>query len=394
MDADRGLPFVDLHAQYRSIKDEVSTAITTVLERGDFILGHDVAEFEREFADYCGTRHAVGVDSGLSALELGLRALGVGPGDEVIVPANSFIASALPITALGAKAVLVDVDEDTYNLDVTLVEAAITPRTKAIMPVHLYGRLADMAAIMELAERHGLKVIEDACQAHGARSSLAGVSGRAAGGFGHVAAFSFYPAKNLGAYGDGGALTTDDDEIAERVRLLRNYGSKVKYHHEVAGYNRRLDTLHAAVLRVKLRYLDAWNAARQRHAVAYREALAGSDLILPSPAPEGEHVYHLYVVRCRERDELQAHLSALGIATGIHYPIPIHLQPAYRDLGHSPGDFPITERLAAEILSLPMFAELPASAPARVAAAIASHRVRTKSSGHSHEPQRVPASLE
>jgi len=359
------VPLVDLKAQYRTIREEVRAAMDGVLERTDFILGGAVGEFEAAFAAYCGTRFAVGVDSGLSALELGLRALGIGPGDEVITAANSFIASVLPISYVGATPVLVDVDEVTYDLDPAQVEAAITPRTKAIMPVHLYGQMADMDAIMDIAERHGLKVIEDACQAHGAT-----FRGRRAGSFGHVAAFSFYPAKNLGAYGDGGMLVTNDEAVYEHVRLLRNYGSRVKYHHEVAGMNRRLDTIQAAVLGAKLPHLDAWNAARRRLAALYDEALAGTSVRTPATAPGREHVFHLYVVRSRERDALRAHLDASGIDTGIHYPIPIHLQPAYGHLGYGPGDFPVTEALAREALSLPMYAELPEQAVRRVADAV------------------------
>lgn len=366
MAPDVGVPFVDLGAQYRSIEAEVGQAMKGVLERGDFILGSAVGSFEEAFAAYTGVAHAVGVDSGLSALELGLMALGVGPGDEVITAANSFIASALPISSLGAKPVLVDAEEESFNLDPRLVEAAITPRTKAIMPVHLYGQVADMTAIMDIAARHGLKVLEDACQAHGAT-----YRGKRAGSFGDAAAFSFYPAKNLGAYGDGGMLVTNDPQIDERVRLLRNYGSTVKYRHEVAGMNRRLDTLQAAVLNVKLGRLDAWNAARRDHAARYDVALADSGLRLPRSGPDREHVFHLYVVRSVDRDELQTHLGKSGISTGIHYPVPIHLQPAYKHLGHREGEFPVTERLATEILSLPMYAELPSWAAERVGQAIA-----------------------
>lgn len=364
--------FVDLGAQYRSIEPEVRSALEGVLERGDFILGSAVADFERAFASYIGVSYAVGVDSGLSALELGLMALGVGPGDEVITAANSFVASALPIASLGATPVLVDVEEDSFNLAPSLVEAAITPRTKVIMPVHLYGQMADMKAVCDIAARHGLKVLEDACQAHGAR-----LAGQRAGSFGDAAAFSFYPAKNLGAYGDGGMLVTNDPEIDERVRLLRNYGSKVKYHHEVVGMNRRLDTLQAAVLEVKLAKLDAWNAARMEHAAQYGSLLADSNVQLPEVGPDREHVFHLYVVRSLDRDGLQAYLAECGVSTGIHYPIPIHLQPAFRSLGYAPGDFPITERLAGQILSLPMFPEMTELQVSHVARAVTEYSQRT-----------------
>jgi dTDP-4-amino-4,6-dideoxygalactose transaminase len=355
------VPFVDLGAQYATLRDDVRGAIDTVLERGDFVLGAAVDAFEEEFAASCGVAHAVGVDSGLSALELALRALGVGPGDEVVTAANSFIASALPISNLGAVPVLVDVDEATANLDVERLEAAVGPRTTAILPVHLYGQPADMDGVLEVARRHDLRVVEDACQAHGARWR-----GRRAGSLGDAAAFSFYPAKNLGAYGDGGIVTTGDPDLAERIRLLRNYGSREKYRHELLGANHRLDTLQAAVLRVKLRHLDVWNEARRRIAARYDELLAG-EVVTPVRRPEAEHVYHLYVIRHPERDALRAHLEASGIATGIHYPLPIHLQPAYSGLGYARGDFPVTERLAHEILSLPMYPELDDEAVERVA---------------------------
>lgn len=368
MASDAGVPFVDLRAQYATIRDEARAAMDAVLERGDFILGGAVETFERSFAAYCGVEHAVGLDSGLSALEIALRALDIGPDDEVITAANSFIASALPISTVGATPVLVDVDERTYNLDVARVEAAITPRTRAIMPVHLYGQPADMHALLALAERHGLAVVEDACQAHGAR-----YHGERVGSLGHVAAFSFYPAKNLGAYGDGGALVTNDPAIAERARSFRNYGSKRKYHHEILGSNRRLDTLQAAVLNVKLPRLDDWNEGRRQAAARYDTLLADAGVVVPARSDGVDHAYHLYVVRSTDRDGLQAHLAREGIATGIHYPLPIHLQPAYRDLPYQRGDFPVTERIAGEILSLPMYAELSAAQVERVADAIVRH---------------------
>lgn len=355
--ATRKVPFVDLSAQFASIRDDIEAAIAGVLERNDFILGDSVARFEEEMAAYCEAAHAVGVDSGTSALELALMALGVGSGDEVITVANTFIASALAISYVGATPVLVDIDPDTYQIDPSLIEAAITPRTKAIMPVHLYGHPADMDPINEIARSHGLKVVEDASQAHGAR-----YKGRRVGALGDVSAFSLYPAKNLGAYGDAGVVVTDDLEIADQIRLLRNYGSKVKYRHELRGFNRRLDTLQAAVLRVKLRYLDAWNAARRNHGAKYDELLQEhTDVVrLPATAEFAEPVFHLYVVQHEERDRLQEHLADRGISTVIHYPIPIHLQPAYADLGHDEGSFPLTERAATRILSLPMYAELQA----------------------------------
>lgn len=349
----RQVPFVDLKAQYACIKQEIDQAIEQVLSRNDFILGQDVALFEEEFAKFCDAKYAIGVDSGTSALELALRALGIGPGDEVITAANTFIATTLAISYTGATPVLVDCDAQTYNLDVTLLEQAITSRTKAILPVHLYGQPADMDPILEIARQHGLTVLEDACQAHGAR-----YKGKRVGALGEIAAFSFYPGKNLGAYGDGGMITTNDPAIAEAVRMLRDYGQSGKYHHLIKGYNRRLDTLQAAVLRVKLKYLDSWNKARHAHAKRYNQILAGSAVVTPIEAKYAESVYHLYVIRVKDRDGLQAYLKEKGISTGIHYPTPIHLQPAYSDLPYKEGSFPITEKYALEGLSLPMYAEL------------------------------------
>ncbi len=310
-------------------------------------------------------RYAIGVDSGTSALELALRALDIGPGDEVITAANTFIATALAITYTGAKPVLVDVDPLTYNMDPACLEEAITERTKAVMPVHLYGQAADMDPILELARQRHLAVIEDACQAHGAT-----YQGKRVGSMGDAAAFSFYPAKNLGAYGDGGAVVTNDERIAQAVRMLRNYGQSVKYVHDLRGYNRRLDTLQAAVLLAKLKYLDEWNAARRKHAQAYRRQLTGAEVIAPGTADYGDPVWHLYVVRSQDRDGLRKHLTERGISTGIHYPVPIHLQQAYADLGYGPGTLPVTERACDQVLSLPMYAELAPEQIAYVAEAI------------------------
>lgn len=347
------IPFVDLKAQYRTIETDINEAITGVLQRADFVLGQAVSEFEAEFADYCQAAYAVGVDSGYSALELILRAYEIGTGDEVITAANTFVATALTISNTGARPVLVDVNPHTYNLDAGKLEAAITPATRAIIPVHLYGQPADMEAILEIARRHGLLVIEDAAQGHGAC-----YRGQRTGSLGDAAGFSFYPGKNLGAYGDGGAVVTNDPIVAERVRLLRNLGQRTKYDHQLKGYNHRLDTLQAAILRVKLPYLDGWNAGRRRVAAVYDRLLANLPVITPRLGGGCDHVYHLYVIRVRDRDGLQNHLKGVGVATGIHYPVPIHLQAAYRDLGYKRGDFPITEMLADEILSLPMYAEL------------------------------------
>jgi dTDP-4-amino-4,6-dideoxygalactose transaminase len=359
------VPLVDLKAQYAAISGEVEAAISEVLQATNFILGAQVDHFENEFAAYCETQHAIGVDSGLSGLELALRMYGVGPGDEVITAANTFIATALAISHAGARPVLVDMDPDTYELDPRALEKAITKQTKAIMPVHLYGQTVDMDPIMEIASRYELPVIEDACQSHGAR-----YKGRRAGSLGHMAAFSFYPGKNLGAYGDGGMIVTNDGEMADKLRVLRNYGQREKYHHVEQGYNRRLDTIQAAVLRVKLPYLDSWNAARRECARMYNEILADTGAVLPVVAPYAEMVWHLYVIRVKNRDALKTYLSERGIGAGIHYPIPIHLQPAYHSLGYKQGDFPITERFADEILSLPIYPELSPSAIEHVAETI------------------------
>lgn len=361
------IPFVDLAAQLLPIEEEINAAMSKVLRGSDFILGRAVHLFEEEFAAFCQVKHAIAMDSGTSALELALRTYDIGPGDEVITVANTFVATTFAISYTGATPVLVDVDPRTYTIDVSQVARAITERTKAIIPVHLYGQPADMDPLLELARQHGLVVIEDACQAHGAT-----YKGRRVGSIGHAAAFSFYPAKNLGAFGDGGMAVTNDERIADSLRMLRNYGQREKYHHELQGYNRRLDTLQAAALRIKLRYLDEWNGARDRHAEQYTELLADSTAVTPVVAPYATSVWHLYVVRVRDRDALASHLKKQGIATGIHYPVPVHLQPAYRHLSYKEGDFPISERYAKEILSLPMYAELSSGAVAYVVDAVKS----------------------
>jgi dTDP-4-amino-4,6-dideoxygalactose transaminase len=368
------VPFVDLGAQNRAISTEINDAISKIIQESDFILGREVRLFEEEFAAFCDARYAVGVDSGTSALELALRAFDIGPGDEVITAANSFIASALGISHAGAKPVLVDVDPYTYTMDVKAVERAITRRTKAVIPVHLYGHPAHMDPIRELASKRGLVVVEDACQAHGAR-----YKGKRVGSLGHAAAFSFYPGKNLGAYGDGGMIVTNDRKIANRLEMLRNYGQKEKYKHLFRGYNRRLDTLQAAILRVKLKYLEKWNAARRWNAKLYQRHLEGSEVVLPGEARGAESVWHLYVVRAEHRDQLKEFLAKKGINVGIHYPIPIHLQPAYHDLGYQPGDFPVTEEYAQRILSLPMFAELTQDQIERIAKTVREFRSASSS---------------
>ena len=359
------VPFLDLSAPWRELHDELDAAWRRVMASGWYILGQEVAAFEEEFAAYCGVRHCIGVGNGLDALHLILRGYGIGPGDEVIVPANTYIATWLAVTYAGATPVPVEPDETTYNLDPELVEAAVTPRTKAIMPVHLYGQPADMDPIRAVARRHGLKVIEDAAQAHGAR-----YRGRRCGSLGDAAGFSFYPGKNLGALGDGGAVTTDDEELAGRLRTLRNYGSSRKYVNEVAGFNSRLDELQAALLRVKLARLDEWNDRRRAVAAAYLDALAGGGLLLPAVPGWADPVWHLFVIRSPDRDALTAHLDRCGIGWLVHYPLPPHRQDAYRDLGYGAGSFPLAERLSREVLSLPMGPHLTSGERARVIAAL------------------------
>lgn len=343
------VPFLDLHAAYDEVRQEIDTAIARVLDSGWYILGPEVDAFEAEFAEYTGTAHAIGLANGLDALHLALRAMDVGPGDEVIVPSNTYIATWLAVSQCGAVPVPVEPDEVTYNLEPSLIEAAITPRTKVILPVHLYGQPADMDPIMTIARNHGLRVLEDAAQAHGAR-----YKGKRIGGHGDAVAWSFYPGKNLGALGDGGAVTTHDPGLADRIRVLRNYGSRVKYVNEVQGYNSRLDPIQAAVLRVKLAHLDEWNARRGAVARRYLEDLAGLDLVLPQVPEWAEPAWHLFVVRHRQRDALQRQLAEAGIGSLIHYPIPPHRQQAYAGLGFAQDLFPLASRLADEVLSLPM----------------------------------------
>jgi dTDP-4-amino-4,6-dideoxygalactose transaminase len=344
------LPFLDLKSINLRQRKDFHAALDAVLDSGWLILGKQTEAFESEFARYCGTSHCIGVGNGLEALHLVLRAWGVGAGDEVIVPSNTYIATWLAVSQVGATPVPVEPDLVTYNIDPEKIEAAITPRTRAIIPVHLYGQTADMGAIMEIAERHQLKVLEDGAQAHGAR-----VMGRRTGSLGHAAAFSFYPGKNLGALGDGGAVTTSDGDLSEKVRVLRNYGSRVKYYNEVQGYNSRLDELQSAFLRVKLPLLDSDNAHRAEIAGRYTAGLADIDgLQLPEVAPHCDHVWHLYVVRHPRRDELQKLLQDRGIGTMIHYPIPPHLQPAYAGLNLEKGTFPISETIHNQVLSLPI----------------------------------------
>lgn len=347
------VPFVDLKAQYKSIETEVQSAIKKVLEKGDFILGEELRLFEEEFAAYCEAKYCLGVASGTEALWLALLALGIKEGDEIITAANTFIATALAITMAGAKPVLVDINPKTYNIETRLVEEKITEKTRAIIPVHLYGQPADMDEIISIAKKYNLFVLEDACQAHGAL-----YKDKRCGSLGDAAAFSFYPAKNLGAYGDGGAVVTNSPEIAEKIKMLRDYGQKEKYHHQIKGYNSRLDTLQAAILRVKLRKLEEWNKKRMEAAHHYNQLLKNEKIVLPKTTPDRTHVFHLYVIRVKERDKIRKYLEQKGISTGIHYPIPIHLQPSFREIGYKVGDFPVTETYAKEILSLPIYPEI------------------------------------
>jgi dTDP-4-amino-4,6-dideoxygalactose transaminase len=347
------VPFLDLGDAYREIQDELEEAVLASLRSGWYIGGRDVEDFEKEYASFTEARYCVGVANGLDALCLALVAMGIGAGDEIIVPTNTFIATWLAVNQSEAIPVPVEPVEFTYNLDPGKVEAAITPRTKAILPVHLYGQPADLDPILALARKHGLRVLEDAAQAHGAR-----YKGKRIGGHGDVVAWSFYPGKNLGALGDAGAITTNDPELADRVRVLRNYGSRVKYVNEVKGYNSRLDPVQAAALRVKLRHLDEWNARRKAIAAHYTAELAGTGLVLPMVPEWADPVWHLYVVQYAERDGLQTALQKAGIGTQIHYPIPPHLQMAYRDEGYARGRFPIAESMASRLLSLPMGPQL------------------------------------
>lgn len=348
------VPFVDLKSQYESLRTEMLGAVGHIMETSQFILGKAVEDFEKHFAAAHGMKHCIGVGTGTDALHVVLWALDIGPGDEVITVPHTFIATAEAISLTGATPVFVDIDPDTYTMNPDLLENAITPKTKAIIPVHLYGQPAAMDGIMAVANRHGIPVVEDACQAH-----LAQFDGKYVGQFGVAAAFSFYPGKNLGAYGEAGGVTTNNDELAQRIRILRDHGSEKKYHHTVWGHNYRLDGIQGAVLGVKLPHLPTWTEARRSHAQAYSAALVGSgNLVVPHEHPRARHVYHLYVIQTMHRDELQKFLAAREIATGLHYPVPLHLQPAYASLGYRQGDFPVTEQVASRGLSLPMYPEL------------------------------------
>ena len=359
------VPFLDLRAAYLELKQELDDAYQRVMQSGWYILGEEVERFEAEFAAHCGAEYCIGVGTGLDALHLSLRALGIGPGDEVIVPSHTYIATWLAVSQVGATSVPVEPDARTYNIDPARIEAAITPRTKAILPVHLYGLAANLDPILDLARRHGLKVIEDAAQAHGAR-----YQGRRIGGHGDAVAWSFYPGKNLGALGDAGAVTTNDADIADRIRVLRNYGSRHKYRNEVKGFNSRLDPLQAAMLRVKLRHLDHWNERRKALAAQYLAGLADSGLALPAVPTWADPVWHLFVVRHPRRDALQLRLGQAGIGTLIHYPVPPHRQPAYVDARFGAESLPLASRLADEVLSLPLGPQLAEAQVARVIDAV------------------------
>jgi dTDP-4-amino-4,6-dideoxygalactose transaminase len=359
-----GILRADVLAQREQVAHEIDVAIQRVLSSGTYILGPELEAFEVEFAAYCGVAHCVGTASGTDALRLAATASGIGPGQEVITVSHTMAASVFALELAGATPVLVDIDPATYTIDPARVSEVVRPATRALLPVHLYGQCADMAPLLELAERHGLVVLEDAAQAHGAT-----YAGRRAGALGTVGCFSFYPTKNLGAYGDAGAIVTDDAELAARVRLLRNHGKTDTGAHVAVAGNSRLDEVQAAILRVKLAHLDDWNAARRRHAVAYAEQLAGLPVTLPHADARGEHVFHLYVLRTRERDRLRAHLEANGVETGIHYPRPVHLEPAYPGDG-ADGALGVTEACAGEILSLPMYPELSDAAVERVSALV------------------------
>ena len=359
------IPFADLKAQYRSIKAEIDAAIAHTLESSQFILGREVAGFEEEFAAFQGAAHCVGTNSGTSAVHLALLAAGVGPGDEVITTPFTFVATVAAILYTGARPVYADIDPATYNIDPSKIAAAITPRTKAIMPVHLFGHPADMDPILDLARRHALVVVEDACQAHASE-----YNGRRVGALGDIGCFSFYPGKNLGAYGEGGCVTTNNPELARTVRLLRNWGEESRYHHILRGFNYRMEGLQGAILRVKLRHLETWTEAKRSLARAYARELAGSVVKLPKELPWARHVYAVHAVESSFRDELQRELAAAEIQTAIHYPEPIHLMEPYRDEAFPRGSLPLAERVAGRILSLPIYAELSQEAVGEVAAAV------------------------
>ena len=353
------VPILDLSGQYQEIKNDIRVSLDATMRRSDFILGKEEVIFEKEFSGYCGSRFAVGVNSGTDALFLALLSLGIGPGDEVIVPVFTYIATALAVTYTGARPVFVDIDRDYYNIDTGKIRSAITKKTKTIIPVHLFGQAADMRQISALARKYHLKIVEDAAQAHGAKYKMADGKWKLVGGIGDIGCFSFYPTKNLGGCGDGGMVTTNDKKIYKKLLLLRDYGRRSRYEHVSIGYNSRLDTLQAAILRVKLRHLDIWNSMRRQNAAIYNRELADiEEIIRPRQADYARHVYHVYAIRVRQRDRVIKELAKNGIVALIHYPIPLHLQKVYKDLGYNRGDFPVAEKIAQEILSLPIYPHL------------------------------------
>jgi len=360
------IPFLDLKAQYRSIKPEIDAAVSRVLDSAAFVLGPEVAKFEEQFAAYSGARDGIAVNTGTSALHLALLAAGIGPGDEVITVPFTFVATVAAIRYTGARPVFVDIDPVSFTMDPAAVEAAITPRTRAIIPVHLYGQPADMDPIVRVARQHGLTVIEDACQAHGAE-----YKGRRVGSLGDMACYSFYPGKNLGACGEGGIVVTNAETYTRSIRMLRDWGQEQRYHHLLQGFNYRMEGMQGAILSVKLRHLDSWTEARRVRAAAYDRLLAQADIQTPVQMPYAKHVYHIYAVRCADRDSLQKTLQGLGIHTGLHYPIPVHLQPAHQDLCYRQGQFPHSEAAAREVLSLPLYPEMPVDMLEQVAFAVA-----------------------
>jgi dTDP-4-amino-4,6-dideoxygalactose transaminase len=362
---DQPIPYLDLAAQLRPLRKEIDAAIAKTLDNCTFCLGPDVAQFEKDFAAYCGAKHALALNSGTSALHLALLLLNIGPGDEVITTPYTFVATSWAISYVGATPVYVDIDGQTFNLDPRLVKRAITPRTKVILPVHLYGQACDLDALRAICQKHKLALVEDAAQAHGSK-----YKGKKIGTFGEISCFSFYPTKNAGACGEGGALVTNNDAFAARARALREHGSTVKYYHDEVGYNYRMEGIQGAVLGVKLKHLDIWNSARRRIASQYHELLAGTPLRLPAEAPYAESIYHLYVVRHPRRDQLKRHLETHKIGCALHYPLPLHLQKCYAPLGYKPGDFPVSEQAAQECLALPIYPELTQEQIHRVAATI------------------------
>lgn len=361
------IPFLDLRAQYHSIKPEIDEAVLNVLESAQYVLGEQVSGFENEFAACCGAAEAIAVNSGTSALHLAMLAAGIGPGDEVITVPFTFVATVAAIRYTGARPVFVDVDTESYTMDVSRLERALSRRTRAILPVHLYGQPADMQPILEIAHRRDLVVIEDAAQAHGAR-----YRNKPVGSLGDMGCFSFYPGKNLGAYGEGGAVVTSNPDFARKIRMLRDWGAERKYEHVLAGFNYRMEAIQGAILRVKLRHLDRWTDLRRAHALRYREELSAIGVEPPAEMSYAKHVYHVYAIESVHRERLQQHLAAEQIQTGIHYPYPVHLTPAHSDLGYQRGHFPVSEHAASRVLSLPLYPEMEPDAPGRVASAIRS----------------------